>query len=292
MRKVLLAALLLSFTGFTSIAQSLDEILKNHFEVVGKQKWDAVKSIVVEGKSTLGTTESPYMLVAEGDKMRIERSAMGFNLVQLHDGKRAYTTNPMDGSFLELDNSMANMLLQRPDFGTELLDVKDVSKLSLVGTVDLDGAPAYQIKHSEKGKSDRNYFIDAETFIVVKKTEKREFQGRSTELETLYSDFKDVNGIILAHTKETKGQGGPRGGGAEGQEGGQWQRGGGQWQGGAGGGGQGRTMMVQGQGGGGMAGMARMMGMMGGGNGTDVIEKVVFNMIVDPKVFSKESLVK
>ena len=61
MKKILfiLSAFLIVFSGFKIQAQTLEEILANHFETVGQDKLPDVQSIVAKGKIIQGNIEIP-----------------------------------------------------------------------------------------------------------------------------------------------------------------------------------------------------------------------------------------
>jgi hypothetical protein len=83
--------------------------------------------------------------------------------------------------------------------------------IELVGREDLNGTPVYNIRMTFKDNDVVNYYIDANKFVVLKMKAKEMIQGQLTDAETIYSDFRDVNGILNPFKTEMiySGQPGP-----------------------------------------------------------------------------------
>src|SRR5262249_50881816 len=69
-------------------------------------------------------------------------------------------------------------------------------QLSLVGEAKVGDRPAVGVKVSHKGQKDINLYFDQEKGILLKmETRVKDMQGQEVTQETLYSDFKDFDGI-------------------------------------------------------------------------------------------------
>jgi predicted site-specific integrase-resolvase len=69
----------------------------------------------------------------------------------------------------------------------------------LVGIENVDGKDAYVLKVMD-GQSETYEYYDAATYLKVKTVSIRTEEGETTEMSTSYSDYKDVNGILFAHS--------------------------------------------------------------------------------------------
>jgi zinc protease len=69
----------------------------------------------------------------------------------------------------------------------------------LVGIENVDGKDAYVLKVMD-GQSETYEYYDFATYLKVKTVSIRTEEGETTEMSTSYSDYKDVNGILFAHS--------------------------------------------------------------------------------------------
>ncbi|MBK6948702.1 MAG: hypothetical protein IPH16_12200 [Haliscomenobacter sp.] len=85
---------------FAANAQTADEIVAKYFDVTGGiDKWRALKTTKMTGTmSAQGMDFSAIMFNAPPNKMRVDVSIMGQNLVQAYDGTTAWWINPFQGS--------------------------------------------------------------------------------------------------------------------------------------------------------------------------------------------------
>ena len=76
--------------------------------------------------------------------------------------------------------------------------------VELIGKEDLEGTPVYKIKLTLKNGDVRYIYLDAENYLELKITSKRQIPGGEAELENHLSNYKPVNGILMAHSIENK----------------------------------------------------------------------------------------
>jgi hypothetical protein len=81
----------------------------------------------------------------------------------------------------------------------------------LVGLEETEGTEAYKLKVTKKNGDVEYYYLDSEYFIPIKVEGSREMQGRMIEFETILSDYKDVGGLMIPHSIESKPKGAPAG---------------------------------------------------------------------------------
>jgi hypothetical protein len=299
MNKRLLGVIAILTFALNLSAQTVEEIMELHKEVMGLEKWANVQTITLEGKTTFGNFELPYKSYIKGPLMRNEMTVGPMSITQVYDGQTAWMNNPQGGELQELPPAAITALQSRIDFGLDLLKVPDMEYLSLKGTKKMDGLEVFHLQYDSPVVPLTDFYVDTESFVLIRKDVTREWEGEKTVTTTNYSDYKIINGLLIAHSRETVMEGGSarsrQGGGAPGMGGGSFGGGGGSFSGGGGtfvvGGGGGApgggSMRMQGGGGGGMGSM--MVGMMNR-PGKDYITKLVFNEGLDNKIFTKESI--
>jgi hypothetical protein len=291
MIKKLIFASVILLTSYGLSAQSVEEILEIHREVMGFENWASVSTIVLEGKTGLGGFELPYTTYINGPLMRNEMSMRQMSMVQIFDGETAYMNDPTGGGEItELPPAVVTAMQNRIDFGLDLLKVPGTDYLTLAGIEKMDGLDVFKLVFDSPVNPLTEFYVDTESYVLVRKRVIREWDGEKTINSTTYSDFKMINGMLIAHSRETaiEGDAVERRRGAAGQGGGNWSGGGGF---GGGGGGGGAVMMRAGPGGGGGGGgMAGMAAGMLSRPGKDLITKITFNEKMDGSIFTKASI--
>lgn len=96
------------------------------------------------------------------------------------------------------------------DEASDLMDLADMDgpfvdsakkgyKLELAADEELDGTPVHVVKVTNKRGKVQTYYADAKSGLILKVRGKEKIQGNEIEMETLLSNYKEVNGIMTAH---------------------------------------------------------------------------------------------
>jgi hypothetical protein len=119
------------------------------------------------------------------------------------DGK-GWKINPFAGAPTATDATPdeLNEFKIQGSLTSQLMDYKDRGyKAELLGQEDVGGVKTYKIKLTADDNKTTTYFIDASTYILVKTIGMRSLMGQEMELETFYSDAKDVGNIKFSMTR-------------------------------------------------------------------------------------------
>jgi len=198
---------------------SADEVIARYIEAIGGQaRLDAVKSLRISGKARAGDgLELPItMEVKEPDKWRTEVRLQGLTLIFACDGQTGWFVNPATGK-LDAEKMPPDMLKlmreQNDSFKGPLINYREKGyHVEFAGKEDLEGSPVYKLKVTRKDAAPDEaeyYFIDAEYFLPIRAKGKRRLQQMEIEYEIGFSDYKPVDGLLLAHAIHT--QAGPAG---------------------------------------------------------------------------------
>lgn len=220
MKKVMLFAIAALFT-FAVQAQSADEIINKYIENTGgKDKWKALKSVKTTGKVKFGGQEFPLTIIqAEGGKQKVFASVQGMEFVQMaFDGTTGWSTNQMTmkAEKMEAEDS-ENMKRSAADFPDPFIDYAEKGyKVELEGKEKVEGTDCFKIKLTKKpemveGKEVESvsyYFFDAENYVplVVKNTVKKG-PAKGVMIETVLSDYQEVNGLFFPFSMTVKSNG-------------------------------------------------------------------------------------
>lgn len=198
-------------------AQTVDELIEKNIQAKGgREKIQAVKTLRLTGKMTMGQgMEAPIMMeLARPDKLRMEFTFQGMTGVQTYDGKEAWAVMPFMGKTdpEPVAGKQLEMIQEQADFDGILMDYKTKGhQVELVGKEDLDGSPAYKLQVKKKNGDTGYYWLDAETFLEIKAAGKTTVNGQEIEGESHFGNYKEVGGVLFAHSLENKAVGMPGG---------------------------------------------------------------------------------
>jgi outer membrane lipoprotein-sorting protein len=189
-------------------AQTVDEIIAKNIEAHGgAEKMKAAESLRMTGKMALGQgIEAPVVMEQKRPaSFRMELTVQGMTFVQAYDGKGGWKVNPFEGKKdpEPLGEDELKDAAEQADFDGPLVDYKEKgNKVELVGKEKVEGSDAYKLKVTLKNGDVRYFYLDADSYLEVKAESKRMIRGSEVESETVYGDYKDVNGYVLAHSVE------------------------------------------------------------------------------------------
>ena len=210
--------LMLSLSEPAALAQDADELVQRGLEALGGvKKLKALNSRRLSGQITVSGGAASGTFVSTQQRpnwVRFEADILENIIVQAYDGKEVWQIQPAiaGGSGLPepMPEEQAKAVLRRADFDGPLVDYKKKGhKIELVGQEEIGGNPVYHLKLSLKQGSDIHYFMDAKTYLVHKTiiTQFSPLTGSKDEFDVLSSDYREVDGIQVAHSIETLSRG-------------------------------------------------------------------------------------
>jgi outer membrane lipoprotein-sorting protein len=136
------------------------------------------------------------------------RLAQGSPTFQACDGR---TWRQLMGAFgktepEEMPPELVRISGNPADMDGPLVDyAKKGHTVELAGREEVDGRPAYKLrvllKGAQAGEAD-DYFIDAQSWMLVQFRGQRIVDGVEVRARRTYSDFRPVEGVLIAHTRE------------------------------------------------------------------------------------------
>lgn len=208
MKKMILALTCL-ITGLAH-AQTADEIVASNAKAIGGlDNFKALKTVKMNGEVSMqGNDFSMTLQIINGRASRTDIEVMGQSVVNCYKDGKGWKINPFAGAETATDVTADELeeLRLASNIANPLIDYKSRgSSIELKGTVDVEGVKCYDILLTPKdGKHPVHYFIDTKDYTVIKSTSTRSMQGSDTEVETFYSNYKDVNGLRFAFTRTMK----------------------------------------------------------------------------------------
>jgi outer membrane lipoprotein-sorting protein len=215
-RKLALTAFIMCLVLATR-AQTVDEILTKYFESTGGvEKWKALKSRKSVGKISFQNMDFPLAMYERApNKMRLEFSVQGLQIIQAYDGTDAWMINPLQGgtAAVKMSDEEAKEFKDN-DFEDEFIDYKTKGHgVELLGSEEIEGVKCHKIqlvknKTTEKEDVTEVHFIDSENFVpIMIVTYAKSGPAKGQEMKTYLSDYQDVNGLMMPFFIEVKSSG-------------------------------------------------------------------------------------
>ena len=189
--------------------QTVDDLLAKHYEACGGlAKLKALNTMRITGTMAVQPgMDAPFTMERKRPGMsRMEFTIQGMTGIQAFDGTKTWRVMPFMGKKdpevgTDEDNKNAQ---DDADFDGALVDWKTKGHtIELAGKEPVEGADAYKLKVTKKSGNVEYYYLDAETYLLVKTEAKRKTQGTEVEGETTYSDYKDVDGLMQPFSMES-----------------------------------------------------------------------------------------
>jgi len=204
---ILFSAMMLASGTFLS-AQSLDEVLKEHFKAIGQEKLLKVNTIKTTGKLLQGGMEIPFFQMARRpDCVRIEGTFQGLSFIQTYNGTEGWDLNPFAGVTdpQPMSEDALKTMKYSADIDGMLWNWKDKGyTVTLEGKEDMEGTSCYKVKQVTKEGDVFTYYLDADSYMMIRTNTKVKVQGNETESDTYYGNYTQVEGLAMPGKIDTK----------------------------------------------------------------------------------------
>lgn len=215
-RKFLAAAAAAALTAAAGYAQTVDELIEKNIKARGgMEKIKSVKTARMTGTMAMGPgMDAPLTLEVKRPNMfRMDFTFQGMIGSQAYDGKDGWAVMPFLGKKDPEPMSPDDLKESedQADIDGPLVDYKTKGhKVELIGKEKVEGTDAWKLKVTKKNGDIQNIYLDAEYFLEIKTEGKRKVQGNEVEVESSISDYKEVDGLMLAHSLEAGRKGAPQ----------------------------------------------------------------------------------
>ena len=204
-----LTLLLLLFVVSGVNSQTVDEVIENHIKAIGGlDKLMALKSVKFTGKFSGGGFEVPVTyIIKRKDMVRMDITFQGNAQITAFDGTTAWQINPWTGKkdAEKLPKESEKELKKQADIEGALVNYKDKGyKAELLGKEDMEGTEVFKIKLTDKDDDVTNYYLDTQSYLILKETAKRKIKEKEINSETLYGNYQTFEGITFPMSMEIK----------------------------------------------------------------------------------------
>lgn len=208
-KAALLTLLSCSVLCLQASAQTVDDLIKKNIDARGGlEKLKAINTMRITGKIHSEGMNIPLVIqVKRPGLLRADATVQGMSMSRGYDGQTAWETSAFGGSKEpeKLAGYDARETIEMADLDGPLVDYKTKgSTIELAGKEELEATPVYKLKLTLKNGDVKYIYLDAGNHLVLKETEKRKEDGSTIDVETSYSAYKAVAGIMIAHASETR----------------------------------------------------------------------------------------
>jgi|WetSurSiteA1Bulk_404760.scaffolds.fasta_scaffold44140_1 outer membrane lipoprotein-sorting protein len=191
-------------------AQSLEDII-NKYSVANKlDKISNFKTIKITAKTSMMGMDMPMeMWMKNPNKIKTVTSFNGQDMVQVFDGEKGYTINPMAGSNtpVEMTADQINTVIKNNIFQNYMASYLKSGQLTLAGEDNVNGKPAYKIKADIGEGNTAMMYIDKSSYLILKTVADVNQGGMAISVESYPSDYTETSGIMLPMKTTTSASG-------------------------------------------------------------------------------------
>ncbi|MFH1845428.1 MAG: hypothetical protein ABIF77_19765 [bacterium] len=208
-RFILLMLTVVCGLAVTAQAMDADELIAKNIEAMGGlENLQAIETMKTTGKMIVPGMEFPFDTYhMRPSSLRIESDIQGMSFVQAFDGEGGWQINPMAGAMKPqrmTERELKGFRIQADMDGVLVDHEAKGYTVEYLGTTEIEGAEVHQLKLDTGDDIVMDMFFDAEYFIVIKVTTRSTEEGAEFEQDTFLSDYKDVGGVLMAHSMENK----------------------------------------------------------------------------------------
>ena len=187
--------------------QSLDQVLKRHFEASGQERFSKVSTVRSTGKALQMGMELPFIQIQKRpDKMYLEIDIQGMKMIQAYDGERGWAVEPwMTPDLRELAGPELRNVGQMASIDSDLVDWREKGyQLEFMGKEQFGGKDIFRLELIKSEGETYQFFIDSESYLVIRMVTQTYYEGNVVEGETILSDYRNVDGIRVPFKIESR----------------------------------------------------------------------------------------
>ncbi len=186
-------------------AQNVDEIVSKHIDALGgSEKLKKINSAISEGTmNVMGNDVALKITQLNNQGIRTNISVAGMENYVIVTPTGGYTFMPVQG--MQKPEPMTaddvKEAIDDLDIQGSLLDYKAKGHtVELVGTEELEGTECYKLKVTRKNSGEQTVFIDKTSNYILRISSKRKAMGQEMDVNMDFSDYRDVEGVKMAHS--------------------------------------------------------------------------------------------
>lgn len=193
--------------GVVVQAQTVDDIVNKHIEALGgKDKLNSIKSVYIEADVDFqGNIAPSKTTIVNGKGYRNDVDFGGQAITRVAVPSGGWGINPFGGQATAAATpaEQANAEVFEYQLGGLLQDYATKGyKVELAGKEDVNGVSAYKLHATTGAGADVTYYIDPNTYYILKYTYKVSFNGQMADITRAFSKYEKTDGYAVPMTTE------------------------------------------------------------------------------------------
>lgn len=190
--------------------KAINELIERNIAAKGgSDTWQNISSLRLSGQMDLGQgLRVPYIIEQKRPgKMCLEYEFSRKMAIQCVDGNNGWRLLPFRGQVKPVAMSSEDALKMSDTASIDSLLFAAAQRgyqIELLGEVEVSGRMTSKLKISMPGGTQRWLYLDKETGLEVKLESQRVLRGEEKMVETLFSDWMQVGGLLIAGRQETR----------------------------------------------------------------------------------------
>ncbi|UCE21032.1 MAG: hypothetical protein JSV46_02000 [Candidatus Aminicenantes bacterium] len=199
----------ISLIAVPGSSQTVQQILEKMIEVQGGRKAiEGIKDMTLSGTLEIamqGLSGPITLYKKEPDKRRLDVELMGMVITQVYDGKNGWGTNLQTGG---IEDMSGDQLAEVKRESMPVVSILDPQKYGITftykGKEEIEGKEYFILDQTYADGFTTTLYLDSKTHLIFKTVVKTTGQmGGEVEMEQFQSDYKKVNGLMMAHSVVT-----------------------------------------------------------------------------------------
>jgi outer membrane lipoprotein-sorting protein len=199
-----LGLFLLSLMASPGFSQKAADILEKMIEAQGGRKvLENIKDTTLSGSAeAMGVSMTVTMYTKEPNKMRRDIGAAGMSITEAFDGEIAWQIGMSSQKPSEETGKMAaDAKTDAQGYAAILHPEKYGITYVLKGKEKIEGKDYFVLEQTVPGGTPKTQYVDTETYLIYKTvTTSINAKGVAEKEETFMSDYKKVDGVMIAHS--------------------------------------------------------------------------------------------
>ena len=193
----------LGLTAVPARAENLpkgEEVVDQYIEAIGgKAAFDKLHNSVSEGTMAVGGIKGQLKLYqAAPNKSLLDVDLPGIGkITEGTDGETAWSNNAFTGARIKKGDERAQALRGATFNEAKWRDIYKSAKCE--AEEDVDGKPCYKVKLTTPEGHVRTSWYDKKSHLLVKQASKETTPQGELEQESMISDYKKVDGVLVPH---------------------------------------------------------------------------------------------
>ncbi len=206
MKRIFFAFMAIAF-AVTLRAQTADDLVTKHITAMGGPgAYSKVKTARLTGTVTVSGMDLPVTQDIVSDhavRMLISIESMGAEVINAYKDGKGWKKNQFTGAPdpTAMTQDELDEVVDQTSLSDNLFDAKKLgSTAEAQGEETINGVKTYKLKLTNKKGEATTYYLDPTTYYIVKTVGTKQVMGQAMEVETAYSNYKDVQGLHFPFT--------------------------------------------------------------------------------------------